>query len=53
MTEVWTEVQNAQTSTPLRLPAGSHGQAKVQGLWVADAQNAETARPTAASPATI
>jgi hypothetical protein len=29
---VWTEVQNAQTSTPLRLPAGSHGQAKVQGL---------------------
>lgn len=38
---------DAQTSTPLRLPAGSHGQAKDQGLWVADAQNAETARPTA------
>ncbi len=38
---------NAQTSTPLRLPAGSHGQAKDQGLWVADAQNAETARPSA------
>ncbi|KAF2247802.1 hypothetical protein BU26DRAFT_595474 [Trematosphaeria pertusa] len=34
-----------------RLPAGSHGQAKDQGLWVADAQNAETARPTQASPA--
>jgi hypothetical protein len=38
--------QNAQPSTPLRLPAW-HGRAKDQGLSVADAQNAETARPTA------